>query len=71
MDTRLFVIGLGPGDPELITLKGLRYLQAASVIFAPRSRESQESVALQIAAPHIDETRQRVVDLPLVMARMR
>ncbi len=69
MNIHLFVIGLGPGDPELITLRGLRRLQAASVIFVPRSREGRESLAWQIAAPHVDLTRQRVVDLPLVMAR--
>ena len=28
-------VGLGPGDPELITLKGYRALQAADIIFYP------------------------------------
>ncbi len=69
MNADLFVIGLGPGDPELITLKGLRRLQSASVIFVPRSTERRASIALQIAAPYLDLTRQRVVELPLVMAK--
>lgn len=69
MSTHLFVIGLGPGDPELITVKGLKRLQAASVVFAPRGRDSHESLARQIAAPYLDLTRQRVVELPLMMAR--
>lgn len=30
-------ISLGPGDPELITLKGLKALQAADVIFCPET----------------------------------
>nr|WP_139133132.1 precorrin-2 C(20)-methyltransferase [Pandoraea sp. ISTKB] len=29
---KLFGIGVGPGDPELLTLKGLRLLQAAPVV---------------------------------------
>ena len=38
---RVIIIGGGPGDPELITLKGLKYLMAADVVvydrLAPRS----------------------------------
>jgi len=44
----LYGIGLGPGDPELITLKGLRILQQSRVIAYPISRQGDESVALSI-----------------------
>ncbi len=37
-------VGLGPGDPELITLKGLKALQSADYIFFPASKVSDESV---------------------------
>lgn len=69
METRLSVIGLGPGDSELLTLKGLKRLQAASVLFVPRNRDGTHSLARQIAQPHLDLSRQRVVELSLVMAR--
>ncbi|CAN5705062.1 precorrin-2 C(20)-methyltransferase [soil metagenome] len=65
---RLAVVGVGPGDPELITLKGLRRIQAAQTIFVPRSRDSQQSIAHQIANEYLDLARQRIVELPLVMA---
>lgn len=66
---RLTVVGLGPGDPELVTVKGRRAIEAASVIFAPRSRPGEESRAMGIARPWLDEPRQQVVLLTLPMVR--
>jgi precorrin-2/cobalt-factor-2 C20-methyltransferase len=65
---RLTVVGLGPGDQELVTIKGQRAIEAADVIFAPRSRADEESRALQIAQPWIGP-QQQVVPLTLPMVR--
>ncbi|MGQ9481814.1 precorrin-2 C(20)-methyltransferase [Chloroflexus sp.] len=65
----LIAVGLGPGDPELITVKGMCAIQAADVIFAPQSRDGDAGIALQIATPWIDRSRQRIVTLPLPMTR--
>jgi precorrin-2/cobalt-factor-2 C20-methyltransferase len=48
----LYGIGVGPGDPELITLKAHRILQKVPVIAWPAPLEG-ESMARRIAAPHI------------------
>jgi precorrin-2/cobalt-factor-2 C20-methyltransferase len=45
-------IGVGPGDPELVTLKALRLIRAAHVIAYPAPEEG-ESFARRIAAPHL------------------
>lgn len=45
----LYGIGVGPGDPELITLKALRLLRSAEVI-AYQSAENHRSVARSIVA---------------------
>jgi precorrin-2/cobalt-factor-2 C20-methyltransferase len=47
----LYGIGIGPGDPELITLRGARLLAACPHLFVPKARTAAESVALAIARP--------------------
>ncbi|MBI1878440.1 MAG: precorrin-2 C(20)-methyltransferase [Chloroflexi bacterium] len=69
MSPKLTAIGLGPGDPELITLKGLRAIEAADLIFVPRSQNGEQSLALRIAQPWLRLERQQVVELPLPMTR--
>ena len=49
---RLYGIGVGPGDPELLTLKAFRLLQAAPVI-AYQSANDHESIARSIVAPYL------------------
>ena len=45
-------IGVGPGDPELITMKGARLLSEATVVAYP-APETGDSLARAIAAPHL------------------
>lgn len=49
---RLYGLGLGPGDPELVTLKALRLLRAAVVVAYP-APEGGESFARSIVAEWI------------------
>ena len=49
----LYGIGVGPGDPELITLKAVRILSEVDVVFAAASTKNDYSTALSIAGPHL------------------
>lgn len=51
---RLFGIGAGPGDPELLTLKAVRIIRESDVIFAPRKSEDDESTVLKIVEGAVD-----------------
>ncbi|MGO0122154.1 precorrin-2 C(20)-methyltransferase [Desulfothermobacter acidiphilus] len=51
----LYGVGVGPGDPELITLKALRLLEKVPVICAPRSREEGESLSGEVVASLLGE----------------
>ena len=66
---RLFGVGVGPGDPELLTLKAVRVIAEADVIFAPVRRAGGRSLSLELARAHIDAGRQQVVVLPFPDAR--
>lgn len=48
MEGKLYGVGVGPGDPELITMKGLRLICEADVIAVP-GREARKSVAYRTA----------------------
>lgn len=62
-------IGVGPGDPDLITLKALKRLQAADLICYP-APEDGESLARKIAAPHIPDGREEyALRMPMVASR--
>ena len=60
----LYGVGVGPGDPELLTIKAQRVLTEVSVICMPQSATSSESFAYSIAKGFIDETRQDIMRVP-------
>jgi precorrin-2/cobalt-factor-2 C20-methyltransferase len=51
----LYGIGVGPGDPELITVKAVRILKQVDLIFTADSTKNDYSVAVGIARPHLPE----------------
>ena len=58
-------IGVGPGDPELMTLKGARLLSEAPVVAYP-APETGDSLARRIAAPHLPASaREIAIRMPL------
>lgn len=49
----LYGIGVGPGDPDLITLKAVNTLKGVDVVFAAASTTNSHSLAEKIVTPHI------------------
>ncbi|MQM73441.1 MAG: precorrin-2 C(20)-methyltransferase [Eubacteriaceae bacterium] len=64
---KLYGIGVGPGDPELLTVKAVRAIESADVIISPTKKMGKPSIALQIAKPYIKpETKLVVMDFPML-----
>jgi precorrin-2/cobalt-factor-2 C20-methyltransferase len=49
----LYGIGVGPGDPELITVKAVRVLSSCRHVCVPKAKDLAGSIALEIARPYI------------------
>ena len=63
------VEGVGPGDPELITLKALRLLHAAPVIAYP-APDNGDSLARAIVAPHLPGGQTEIaIRIPMLIER--
>jgi precorrin-2/cobalt-factor-2 C20-methyltransferase len=59
-------IGVGPGDPELITLKAAKALQTANVICIPKSNIDKPSLAVTMIKPILAERKVQPEMLELI-----
>lgn len=64
----LYGVGVGPGDPELMTMKAVRILREADVIMAPEAGGA-ENTALAIARPYLQGQELIFVEMPMVRDR--
>ncbi len=54
MSGKLYGVGVGPGDPELLTIKAIRIIKEADVLAVP-GEQKESSIAYQIAKQAINE----------------
>lgn len=60
----LYGVGLGPGDPELVTLKARRILRSVPTLLLPVRHAEDPGYAWAIAEPHLVPGQQLAVRLP-------
>lgn len=71
MKTGIFyAVGVGPGDPELMTVKAVRLLKEADLIAVP-DKGSGDRTAQQIAAPYLEGKPLLLCPTPMVRDRVQ
>ncbi len=67
--TRLYGVGIGPGSPDLITLRARKVLQKVAVLAYPKPPQSS-SLARSIAAPNLRSSCSdcSYIELPITMS---
>ncbi len=48
-------IGVGPGDPKLLTLKAVETIQSVDVLICPEGKKDKGSVALEIVKDYVNQ----------------
>ena len=68
--SELIGIGVGPGDPDLLTVKAVNAIKNADTIMCPASKEDRPSIALSVVDSMIDKTKnQEIVKLIFPMTK--
>lgn len=65
----LYGVGVGPGDPELLTIKAFRILKEADVIAYPKKRKGSKSYAQQIIEVYITPGEKEMLGLVFPMTK--
>jgi len=68
---RLYGVGVGPGDPELLTLRAYHVLSRVPVIFVPLKDRKSRSYARSVINNLVKKSKGKVVGLVLPMLRDR
>jgi precorrin-2/cobalt-factor-2 C20-methyltransferase len=71
MTGKLYVTGVGPGDPELLTLKALRILREVPCICVPKGREEGSSLALSIVRKAVNIEGKEIIEAHFPMRKTR
>lgn len=66
---KMYGIGVGPGDPQLLTLRACDVLRQAPVVCVPRSTPGEMGYTWEIIRSHLDASRQEILHLHFPMTR--
>ncbi|MBI2456599.1 MAG: precorrin-3B C(17)-methyltransferase [candidate division NC10 bacterium] len=66
---KLYAVGVGPGSPDLLTVRAAEILRRVPIVFSPLSAMGTASRALEVVGPYLDASRQQIVELSFPMEK--
>ncbi len=66
----LYLVGVGPGDPELMTYKAVRILKSSPVWAVPKAKSNGTSSALAIVGGLVDAKEKTILELNFLMKKV-
>ena len=70
MPSTLYIIGTGPGDPELLTVKAINALKKCPVFVTPKGSPNGNSTALSIVKQAVDTRDKEIMELHFPMIKI-
>ncbi|MDO4555410.1 MAG: precorrin-2 C(20)-methyltransferase [Lachnospiraceae bacterium] len=67
MKGKLYGIGVGPGDPSLLTMKAKEIIESADIVAVPVKKIGEASVALEIAKKAVDIPKSKIREIEFTM----
>jgi precorrin-2/cobalt-factor-2 C20-methyltransferase len=60
-----YAVGIGPGAPDLLTVRAVGILESADVILSPQARGTNRSLALNAIGPYLTDQEVMTVNYPM------
>ncbi|HKJ04161.1 MAG TPA: precorrin-2 C(20)-methyltransferase [Geopsychrobacteraceae bacterium] len=60
-----YAVGIGPGTPDLLTIRAMRIIESADVILTPQAKGSNRSLALTAIAPYLSGQEVMTIKYPM------
>jgi precorrin-2/cobalt-factor-2 C20-methyltransferase len=60
-----YAVGIGPGSPDLLTIRAMRIIESADIILSPQAKGSNRSLALNAIEPYLREQQLMTVNYPM------
>ncbi len=60
-----YAVGIGPGSPDLLTIRAMRIIESADIILTPQAKGTNRSLALNAIEPYLREQQVMTVNYPM------
>ncbi len=60
-----YAVGIGPGSPDLLTVRAVRIIESADIILTPQAKGTNRSLALNAIEPYLHKQEVMTINYPM------